>query len=363
MGDMLTTPTVIVDEEILDRNIESMAASMRDRDVALRPHVKTHKTVEIARKQVDAGACGLTVATIGEAEVFSAAGFDDLFIAYPLWLTRTAAGRLVRLVVGEGARISFGVDSVAGAEHAAALLGEYAGSFGALIELDSGHHRSGALPEEVVGIARAAADAGLLVRGVFTFPGHSYAEGAGEQAADDEAQVLREASDSLTEAGFDDLERSGGSTPSVLLSDGTELTEARPGVYVFGDAQQWELGGIDASDIALSVLATVVSRHDGPEHRRVILDSGSKILGADRPAWASGFGRLLDYPDAWVSALSEHHATVVFPDDAPLPVLGSRIRVVPNHVCQVMNLVDRVAVTREGLVVGRWRVAARGQNS
>ena len=361
MGDMVGTPTVIVDADVLDRNIAAMADAMAAKGVDLRPHAKTHKIVEIAHKQIKAGAVGLSVATIGEAEVFADAGVDDLFIAYPLWLTRSSAARLAALA--KRVDISFGIDSAEAAVTAARLLGDAASRVEVVIEVDSGHHRTGALVDDVVDVAKAAADAGLRVSGVFTFPGHSYGPDAQVPAATEEATTLRDAADLLTEAGFRVDVRSGGSTPSALLSDADVLTEARPGVYVFGDAQQWELGRIEPDDIALTVLATVVSRHDGPTNRRVVLDSGSKVLGSDRPAWTTGFARLRDHPDARVTALSEHHATVEFPKRATLPALGSRIRVVPNHVCPVLNLVDDVAVARGGLVVGRWTVAARGRNS
>ncbi|MCF8587415.1 D-TA family PLP-dependent enzyme [Gordonia liuliyuniae] len=363
MGDMVSTPTVIVDVDILDRNIAAMADAVQANGLALRPHIKTHKIVEIARKQIAAGATGLTVATIGEAEVFadpSGAAVDDLFIAYPLWLTRSSAARLV--AASEQARISFGVDSVEGVRNAGARLGDAARRFEVLIEVDSGHHRSGVHPDGVTEIAAAADDAGLHVAGVFTFPGHSYGVGQADSAAHDEAKSLRKASRLLAESGVPVKVRSGGSTPTALLSDGGALTELRPGVYVFGDAQQWELGRTEPADIALTVLATVISRSDGPE-RRIVLDAGSKVLGADRPGYASGFGRLIDYPDARVTGLSEHHATVEFPGDAKLPVRGSRVRVVPNHVCTVLNLVDEVAVAKGGLIVDVWRVAARGRNN
>jgi D-serine deaminase-like pyridoxal phosphate-dependent protein len=149
---------------------------------------------------------------------------------------------------------------------------------------------------------------------------------------------------------------SGGSTPSVASTEVGGATEVRPGVYVFGDAQQWELGHVAPADIALTVLATVVSVHGD----RVILDAGSKVIGADRPSWATGHGRLLDHPDARITALSEHHATAV---GAGLPGLGEQVRVVPNHVCNAVNLVDEVVVVRGGVIEDRWVVAARGRNS
>ncbi|MFZ0531042.1 MAG: D-TA family PLP-dependent enzyme, partial [Propionicimonas sp.] len=144
---------------------------------------------------------------------------------------------------------------------------------------------------------------------------------------------------------------SGGSTPSASLS-GRPLTELRPGVYVFGDAQQVELGTIGFEHVALTVASRVVSHAGG----RVIADAGSKALGADRAGWASGHGRVLDAPEARIVALSEHHATIEWP--GALPALGSTILVVPNHVCNAVNLAEEFVLTTGG----RWPVAARGRN-
>lgn len=348
----LETPTVVLDREILERNIARMAADMGERGLALRPHVKTHKIPEIARLQLAAGAVGLTVATVGEAEVFVEHGADDVFVAYPLWLTEQRAQRVRALA--ERARLAIGVDSSTAAARAGSLLS--GSGVEVLVEVDSGHHRSGVDPERAVEVATAARDAGLRVVGAFTFPGHSYGPDAATAAARDEREALERSRDLLTAAGFEVSRLSGGSTPSIRATGPGGATEVRPGVYVFGDAQQWELGQCTPAEIALTVLATVVSAH--PD--RVILDAGSKVLGADRPAWMPGHGRLLDHPEARVTALSEHHATVVGPN---LPGVGALVRVVPNHVCTVLNLVDEVAVVRAGAVEERWAVAARGRNS
>ncbi|MCU1519269.1 MAG: alanine racemase [Pseudarthrobacter sp.] len=358
----IDTPDIMVDLEILERNISRMAAAVREKGLALRPHAKTHKIPEIAARQMAAGAAGLTVATIGEAEVFAGAGITDIFIAYPLWMSPQKAERL-RLLAAT-TTVSVGVDSAAGATMLGSSLGQAAGSVSVLVEIDSGHHRSGVSPDAAAVVAVAAARAGLQVTGVFTFPGHSYAPGMPVAAAAQEQQALREAAASLAAAGFEATRRSGGSTPTALLTEGSTATEVRPGVYVFGDAQQWELGRCAAEDIALTIAATVVSHHrtapDSPA--RFIIDAGSKILGSDRPAWASGFGQLIDHPDARITALSEHHATVEWPKNSPPPPVGDRLRVVPNHVCLAINLVDDVAVTSNGALVDRWAVAARGKN-
>jgi D-serine deaminase-like pyridoxal phosphate-dependent protein len=345
----IETPAVVVDADVLDRNIARTAALARERGLALRPHVKTHKIPEIAALQLAAGAVGLTVATIGEAEVFVDAGASDVFVAYPLWASAAKAARLDAL--RSSARIAVGVDSVPGV----ANLGHRVPGLEVLVEVDSGHHRSGVPATEVVPLATAARDAGLTVVGVFTFPGHAYGPDAATAAARGEREALLEAGERLRGAGFEVRVLSGGSTPSLTATEPGGATEVRPGVYVFGDAQQWELGHCAAEAIALTVLATVVSAH--PD--RIILDAGSKVLGADRAAWASGFGRLLDHPDARVTALSEHHATVV---GMGLPGVGETVRVVPNHVCATVNLVDEVVVVRGGVIEARWLVAARGRN-
>ena len=195
--------------------------------------------------------------------------------------------------------------------------------------------------------------------GLFTFPGHGYGPGQRERAAADEARALQEAARAVGDAGIAAVLRSGGSTPTAAMLDATALTEIRPGVYAFQDAQQVELGAASWESVALTAAATVVSRH----RRDLVLDAGSKVLGADRLPWATGHGRLLEHPEARVVALSEHHATVRFPEDGPLPDLGSLVRVVPNHVCTAVNLADELVITAGGAVVDQWRVAARGRNT
>lgn len=350
----LPTPYVSVDVDVLERNIARMAGFAAEHGIALRPHAKTHKCLQIARRQLDAGAAGLTVATVAEAEVFSAAGCADLFIAYPLWVDQARGARL--RAVAERAAVRVGVDSAEGAQ----ALARHAGSgVEVLVEIDSGHHRSGVQPADAGTVAVAAERAGLRVRGVFTFPGHGYALGVAKTVAAQEAAAMETAVAAMRGAGLPPAVVSGGSTPTALVSDTTALTEIRPGVYVFGDAQQWELGVAEPDEVALTVTATVVSR--ARDH--LILDSGGKVLGMDRPAWTTGFARLPDLPEARVVTVSEHHATVVLPEGVPLPAVGTVLRVMPNHVCATVNLADELVVTSGGQVVDRWAVAARGANT
>jgi D-serine deaminase-like pyridoxal phosphate-dependent protein len=342
------TPFLLVDPDVVAGNVARMATFAESRGIALRPHAKTHKCAQVAQLQRDAGAVGLTVATVSEAEVFADAGFEDLFLAYPLWVDADRGARLRAL--SQRAAVVVGVDS---AEGARALAAQVPGS-AVLVEVDSGHHRSGAAPADAGVVAEHAGRAGLEVRGVFTFPGHSYAPGVAGAVAAEEAAALRTAVTSLSEHGVEARVVSGGSTPSAAQVDAGVITEMRPGVYVFGDAQQWELGSTTPDRIGLTCVATIVSRRAG----RLVLDSGSKVLGADRAGYATGYGRLLDHPDARVVSLSEHHAVVAW-DRSPLPEPGSRLRVVPNHVCSAVNLADEL-VLGDG---SSWPVVARGRNT
>ncbi|WP_447645932.1 alanine racemase [Nocardioides zeae] len=213
-------------------------------------------------------------------------------------------------------------------------------------------------PAQAGAVALAAADLGVAVEGVFTFPGHAYAPGAATAVAAQEAAALAEAAAVVVAAGIPCPVRSGGSTPTLTaalerVGPSPAADELRPGVYVFGDAQQWELGHHAPEDVALVAVATVVSHAGG----RAVLDAGSKTLGADRAAYASGFGRLLDHPGARIVQLSEHHAVVDLLG-AALPPVGERVRVVPNHVCAAVNLADELVVDGE-----RVPVAARGRNT
>lgn len=351
---MLTTPYTVVDLTRLESNIERMAAAMRGRDVALRPHAKTHKTIEIARRQLEAGAVGLTVATVHEAATFAAAGVDDVFIAFPVWPDDARASILRSL--HETIRLRVGVDSI---DTAAALGAAMRGTARALevsIEIDSGLHRTGVTPEVSVAVAGAAREAGLDVVGVFTHGGHAYAGcEAVEAAAEDERRALDDAASALLSAGHEVRVVSAGSTPTADRSR-PPVNEQRPGTYVFGDGAQVALGSCADDDVSLRVRATVVSTSVSGQ---IVIDAGSKALSSDRRPWQRGHGTIVGH-DGWVlDRLSEEHGIVVTGDGGRLPKVGEIVEVVPNHVCSVVNLSSELVVVDEGRVVDRWPVAAR----
>jgi D-serine deaminase-like pyridoxal phosphate-dependent protein len=357
----MRVPGLAVDAGVLERNLRAMADSAARRGLALRPHAKTHKCLEIARRQIELGAVGLSVATVGEAEVFADGGIGDLFIAYPVWAGDDRGGRLAALA--RRVQLTVGVDSAAGADRLAAALGRGT-SVKVLVEVDCGLNRSGVRPAGAAAVATAAAGAGLTVAGVFTFPGHSYGPGAAVPAAKDEAAALAEAADAFAAAGLPCGVRSGGSTPSAALAE-PPATEIRPGVYVFNDTQQVTMGSCLLGDVALAAVANVVSV---PAADRFVLDTGTKILGADRPPWTPGHALLPGFGGWRIDRMWEHHA-VATPDRdaapgdvAAPPRVGDQVIVIPNHVCTVVNLADQLTVVRDGQVTGHWQVAARGRN-
>jgi D-serine deaminase-like pyridoxal phosphate-dependent protein len=356
----LDTPCLIVDLDRAEANARRMSAAAAERGVALRPHVKTHKSIALARLQLDAGAAGITVGTLGEAEVMAADGIDDIFVAYPVWAEGTKADRL-RSIHAKTPLI-VGVDSAAGADHLAAAVAGLSEPLRVLVEIDSGGHRTGAAdPAVAVAVARRARDVGLEVIGVFTHGGHSYsAPGARVAAAADEVRLLGAAADALRADGFAVERISAGSTPTAVLSAAGQVNEIRPGTYLLGDRTQVALDAIPADGIALVVAATVVS---GSVAGQFVIDSGAKSLTKDRAPFLAGFGSIPGYPNAVIERLYDYHAAVTIPSGTPAPRLGEVVAVVPNHVCPVVDLFDTFVATKAGAIAGRWPVDARGRSS
>lgn len=359
LPDGLDTPCLVIDLDVVERNVRRLQAALDERGIGLRPHVKTHKLVPIARLQLEAGAFGLTAGTLGEAEVLADAGMGDVFVAYPVWAGGPKADRLRRL--HEQIRLSVGVDSIESARQLGDAVRGTEGSLRVLVELDAGLGRTGvAGAAEAVVVAAAARDAGLEVAGVFTHGGHAYRDAAaGSAAAADEVTVLTKAAEALRAAGFDVQTISAGSTPTRLLAARPGVTEIRAGTYVLNDRQQLVLGSAVADELAAVVAATVVS-HAAPG--RFVIDAGAKSLTKDRAEYLEGFGLLPDHPGAVISRVFDYHGTVELRTDAPMPGIGEVVAVVPNHVCPVVDLYDEAVIMRDGAIVDRWPIDARGRS-
>lgn len=354
----LDTPALLVDYKRMQRNIASMQAMCDENGVALRPHTKTHKSPAVARLQVATGARGITVAKVGEAEVMVEAGFDDLFIAYPL-VGESKYRRLLPLL--ERARIAVAADSMEGVEMLSAFFGPRGVLIPVLVEIDTGFRRTG-VPnaETAISLAQAIDRApGLTFEGLMEFSGHSYAACSEEErrlVGHSEAAPLLEASERLYAMGLPVKVISTGSTPSMpFVAETPGVTEVRPGVYVFGDLKQAELGTLQRDECALTVLATVVST---PAPGRYILDSGTKALSSDHYAtWT--YGELKDYPGAVINRASEEHGII---EGVSLPLrVGDRVEVIPNHACATCNMHDEFYLVEGETVLDVWPVPGRGK--
>jgi D-serine deaminase-like pyridoxal phosphate-dependent protein len=353
------TPSVIVDLARVERNIARLAEIAQKAGVRLRPHAKTHKCPDIARLQIAAGAPGVTLAKIGEAEAFADAGLDDFFLAYPI-VGDLKARRLRALA--ERARVIVGVDSEDGAASLASAFADAPRPLEVRLEIDTGLGRTGVLPEHAHALARAVSRLpGLRLQGLFTHAGHAYAAGSPEAIAAigrGEGDALVRCAEALRAEGFAIEDVSVGSTPTAIDALRVRgVTECRPGTYVFNDATQVALGVCRAEDCALTVLATVVSV---PAADRVVIDAGSKTLASELIRPKNEAFAVLDDGRGRVIRVTEEHG-IVEPAPGAAFRVGDRVSVVPSHVCPVVNLHDRLLGFREGRLERELLVAARGR--
>jgi len=357
----LETPAVLIDLDIMERNLARMAEYCRQHGLALRPHAKTHKIPELAHRQIKSGASGITVAKLGEAEVMVDAGLTDLLIAYPI-VSREKTMRLAALA--ERASLTVSLDSEASAREISRSAHERGVRIGLLVELDIGFRRCGIpQPEEAVALARLIQDLpNVDFRGLMFYPGHfMVSEPERRRLLEDANARLRRFYEAFDRAGFPIDIVSGGSTPTAYIShEFLGVTEIRPGMYIFNDRTMVGLGVARLEDCALSVLVTVVST---AVPGRAIIDGGSKTLSSDRYRVGDGrgFGLVREDPEAELEALSEEHGHLDISRSRRPYRVGERLTIIPNHVCAVMNLHDEVYGVRGDQVEAVWRVAARGR--
>jgi D-serine deaminase-like pyridoxal phosphate-dependent protein len=361
----LSTPALTIDLDVMERNLDRMAAYCRAHGLGLRPHVKTHKTVEVARMQLERGALGLTVAKVGEAEVMIASGIvaetDEVLIAYPI-LGGEKARRLATLA--RTSRILVSLDSPEAAKGLSHVACEEGVKFGVLVEFDSGFGRCGlGTGSDCVALARTIEKLPhLSFRGLMTYFGNVW--GSEEQRSKEmrhSAERIEKVLDCFASERIKVEVVSGGSTPSHQLSHTVPgLTEIRPGTYVYSDLNTFYQGVCTLEDCAARVVTTVIST---AVQNRAMIDAGSKTLSSDllNSGPRSGYGYVLDHPDAKLLKLNEEHGHLDITDSSHRFKVGDVLTVIPNHVCTCVNMHDEVFLVRNQEVVGCWRVAARGK--
>lgn len=348
----LDTPALVIDLDVMERNLAKMAEYTRAHGLRLRPHTKTHKIPALGARQLAHGAVGLTVAKVSEAEVMLASGVEDLLIAYPIF----GAEKMRRLVeVAKKTRVTVSVDSVEAARPISDAAKAAGIRIGVLAEVDAGLHRVGVQPALFLDLLRGLAQLdGIELRGMAFYPGHIKSQDAAALAA--LSTLISGLVAEAKAAGFELPIVSGGSTPTEWHShEVAGMTEIRPGTYIFNDRNTILSGACGWDDCAATIIATVVST---AVPGQFVIDGGSKTFSSDRAA-AEGFGVFLDAPDALFEKMNEEHGYVKHAGHTRK--VGDRVRILPNHICVAVNLHERIYGVRGEDVVETWTVDGRGK--
>jgi len=355
----LDTPALLIDLDIMERNLRRMADYTAKHGLRLRPHTKTHKIPALARQQIGLGAVGLTIAKVGEAEVMLEADPPDLLLAYPI-VGRHKLDRLME--VAKQAPVTVSLDSLTVARELSDAAAKAQVEIGTLAEIDVGLGRVGVQPSDAVSLSRNIAQLpSLRFDGIAFYPGHIRSpDEEGLKALAVLSTLLSAAVHDLKQAGLTPRIVSGGSTPTMFHShEVAEMNEIRPGTYIFNDRNTALSGSCVLGDCAVSILATVVST---AKPGQMIIDGGSKTFSSDRTASTDvSFGHVVDAPGAVFTKMSEEHGFIDIQRVNESFGVGNRIRIIPNHVCAAINLHECVYGVRGDLVEQVWRVEGRGK--
>jgi D-serine deaminase-like pyridoxal phosphate-dependent protein len=353
---------LVIDLPTVKRNVARLAAYAREHNLAIRPHTKTHKSLRMAKLQLEAGAMGLTVAKAGEAMTMAQV-CRDLFVAYPA-LDPWRREHLATLARTHWVRV--GIDS----SEAADLIGEAASRTGAtigvLVDLDVGHHRTGTQsPADAAALARHVSRVpGLRFDGLMLYPGHIKHPTEEQPGLLEPIKAkLQETLDLLRRDGLEATVVSGGSTPTAYQSHlMPALTEIRPGTYIYNDMSTVSCGYVSLDDCAARLTCTVIST---AVPGKFVIDAGSKTLTQDRRSIdpdTAGFGHVVEYPQATIVRLTEEHGEVdVSRCPGPRPKVGDQVHVIPNHICPCVNLQTMTWLKDEAGNLEPMAVDARGQ--
>lgn len=352
----LDTPALLIDLDIMERNLQRVADYAAAHNLRLRPHTKTHKSILIARKQLALGAAGLTVAKTGEAEVMLGAEPRDLLVAFPV-IGEAKIRRLTSLAAIT--RITVAIDNLVSAKQLSQAAEAAGVTFGILVEIDVGLGRVGVPPAEALQLTGAIRSLpNLDWRGITFYPGHI--KDQDEEKLAQLSRTVGELRDQLIAAGLTPEIVSGGSTPLLYRShEVTGLNEIRPGTYVFNDLNTVSSGACTLEDCAASILVTVVSN---TQPDRMIVDGGSKTFSSDKlSSGGPGHGRLIEAPGAFFHKMNEEHGFVDLTRAERSFSVGEKVRIIPNHICVAVNLHEYVYGVRNGSVEEVWNVEARGK--
>ena len=359
--DQLDTPVAIVDIDKLERNIHEMQEAVSRYKVRLRPHIKSHKIPEIARMQLNAGAVGITCAKVGEAEMMSECGIDDIFIAYPI-IGMEKYKRLDRLL--DRCKIRVGVESIEGVSWLSDYMYTCGRQIDVVIKVYMGLGRTGVQPGSptLEFASKVIRMAGLRLVGIFTHEGQVHGKQDHEEGAKlgiETVERFVETAYLLRLEGIEIQEVSIGSTPTMKETASVPgVTEARPGNYVYYDISAVAIGVVPPERCALSVIVTVVSR---PTSDRAIVDGGSKVFTSDKHPFVDGHGIIKGIDGIRFDWMNEEHGVLKLSHPSREIHVGDRLEIIPVHACVVSNMWDEIVAVRDGHVEGVWPVRARGK--
>jgi D-serine deaminase-like pyridoxal phosphate-dependent protein len=353
------TPALLLYRDVMERNLKSMAGRAKKLGVSLRPHIKTHKCLELGRRQLALGAQGITLSTLFEAQAFARGGFTDLTWAFPLDPSHVPH---VQRIARDGVTLRVILDDL---DTARALAGS---GLHVWLKVDCGYHRAGVDPSSryALEVARElGAERGLTFDGILSHSGHAYRtrnKEEGAQVAEQERQVMAWFAELLRKDGLPVRGVSVGSTPAMAaVKDLTGVTEARPGNYIFYDRTMVLIGCCEPSDVAVSVLATVVSHQPGASH--FVVDTGalslSKDLGPTHLGIETAFGAVRGHPELTVASVSQEHGLIRAAAPAAIEgkfKVGQQVEITPNHSCLTEAHFDEYVVIEGDRVMDRWHI-------
>ena len=366
--DELDTPALILDLDVLENNIKRMSNICKKSNVKLRPHIKTHKMPIIAHLSIDAGAVGIAVSKLGEAEVMEASGIKDIMVANQI-IGERKIKRLINL--SRRIKISSLVDSIEGARMLSEIAAKEGINLTVYLEINIGMNRCGVKSgESAVEMAKSISLLpNLNLVGVLGFRSvwykqlQKYDQNIIWKLGIEEGKILVENAEKIRKAGVQITEVVAGSTPtSAAASTVPGVTEVQPGTHVFNDIMTVSVGGCEVKDCAASVIVTVTSK---PTARRAIIDAGTKTLVGDYgsecfPSIVEGHGLIKNKTDVILKNYSEEHGELLLDSNCDINI-GDRLEIIPNHICPVVNTFDEIIGVRNGRIEVVWPILARGK--
>ncbi len=353
--DELDTPALWVELDVMERNLSRMAEYCRSHGIALRPHIKTHKTLELARRQLELGAVGISCAKVTEAEVMAESGCKEILLAYPVW----GEHKWPKLAaLAERVKLTMATDSLEQAQALAEGLGPAVERLSLLVEVDVGMCRCGLpIDDRLIESVARITEVGIAVRGMMFYPGQI--RKVEEKTIEELSERISEACESFRRAGVTPEVVSGGSTPTAFYSHLQKgLTEIRPGTYIFNDCNTVHTGAVGWEDCALKVRCRVVSTSVPGV---AIIDGGNKCFSDAPSAAGKGFGRLAGYPQVPCKQMWEEHGLLRTENSGVSLRVGEQVDVIPNHACTAVNMHRVLHGVRDGVVEVTWQIAAHGK--